>query len=169
MTVTAAAAMAAAVAAGAVACLLLAGCASGGAGHGDAAVRLVAPSPAPDASRYCAALARTLPARLDGHRRRAVSPGSALTAAWGKPPIELRCGVRLPAALTPTAELTVVNGVSWFPQPPGAATPTRFTEVGREAYVELTIPASYAPAGPILVAVSNALAPVIPAKASGQI
>ncbi len=77
--------------------------------------------------------------------------------------------MRLPAALTPTAELTVVNGVSWFAQPPGVATPTRFTEVGREAYVELTIPASYAPAGTILVAVSNALAAAIPAKASGQI
>ncbi|HUK71236.1 MAG TPA: DUF3515 domain-containing protein [Streptosporangiaceae bacterium] len=149
--------------------MLLTGCASGGAGHGDAAVRLVPPRPAPAASRYCAALTRTLPARLGGHPRRAVRPGSSLTVAWGNPPVTLRCGVPLPAALTPTAELTVVNGVSWFPQPPGAATPTQFIEVGREAYVELTIPASYAPAGPLLVAISNAIVAVIPAKTGGQI
>ena len=87
----------------------------------------------------------------------------------GDPAIALRCGVPLPAALTPTAELTVVNGVSWFPEPPGSAAPTRFTEVGREAYVEVTVPARYAPAGPILVAISNVLAPAIPAKPRGQI
>ena len=103
--------------------------------------------PAAGRGRRCAALARGLPPRLDGQPRRAVNPSSPLTAAWGNPPIVLRCGVPLPAALTPTAELTVVNGVAWFPEPAGAATPARFTEVGREAYVELTVPARYAPAG----------------------
>jgi Protein of unknown function (DUF3515) len=169
------------------ACVLLAGCGPGGSGagapvsgapasgapasgaSGSAAVRLAPPTPPPAVARRCAALARGLPQRLDGQPRRAVKPSSPLTAAWGNPPIVLRCGVPLPAALTPTAELTVVNGVAWFPEPAGAATPARFTEVGREAYVELTVPARYAPAGPILVVVSNAIAPAVPAKPGGQI
>ncbi len=169
----------AAIAAATVASVLLVCCGCGGKGHdgadsgnagsGNAAVALVPPRPAPAVTARCAALVRTLPARLQGRPRRAVRPSSSLTAAWGNPPIALRCGVPLPAALTPTTELTVVNGVSWFPQPPGSATPTRFTEVGREGYVELTIPGRYAPAGPILVAISNALAPVIAAKPDGRI
>jgi Protein of unknown function (DUF3515) len=179
----------AAIAAVSLASVLLAGCGSrgsgpggsgpggsgpggsgpGGSGPGGSAVRLVPPRPARATTRRCAALAGLFPSRLDGHARRSASPSSPLTAAWGDPPIALRCGVPLPAALTPTAELTVVNGVSWFPEPPGSATPTRFTGVGRQAYVEVTIPARYAPAGPILVAISNVLARAIPAKPGGKI
>jgi uncharacterized protein DUF3515 len=161
-----------AVAAVGVACVLLTACGGGSSctgGRRGAAVALAPPRPATSAARYCAALARRLPARMGGQRRRAVRPPSPLTAAWGDPAITLRCGVPRPATLTPTTELTVVNGVAWFPQPPGAATPTLFTAVGRDAYVELAIPASYAPAGPILVAVSNAIAPAVPAKPGGGI
>jgi len=110
-----------------------------------------------------------LPERLAGHARVAVRPTSPLTAAWGSPPIALRCGVALPAALTPAAGLTVVNGVAWFAEPVGSATPSRFTEVGREAYVELTVPARYTPAATILVPISNALARAIPARSGGRI
>jgi uncharacterized protein DUF3515 len=152
--------------------LLLAGCGRGDAGAGvagDGAVRLAPPHPAPPAAARCAALARRLPSRLGGQPRRTVSPASPLTAAWGNPPITLRCGVPLPAALTPTSELVAVNGVSWFAEPAGSATPSRFTEVRREAYVEVGVPARYAPAGPILVAVSNAIAPAVPVKAGGRI
>jgi hypothetical protein len=81
----------------------------------------------------------------------------------------LRCGVALPAALAPTAQLTVVNGVAWFPEPAGSAMPGRFTAVGRQAYVEVVVPAVDSPAGPILVAVSDAIAAVVPAKPGGQI
>ncbi len=163
-----------AIAAAGAACVLLAGCGSDGPGTGSAggsgaAVRLVPPSAAPAAVAHCAALTRGLPSHLGGHARRAVTPGSPLTAAWGDPPIALRCGVPLPAALTPTAQLTVVNDVSWFAQPAGSAIPSRFTEVGREAYVELTIPTRYAPDAAILVAISNAIAPAVPAKAGGRI
>ncbi len=150
--------------------MLFAGCGAGSVvgGARTSATRLVPPSPPPAARAYCASLARELPARLGGLARRAVIPSSPLTAAWGNPPIALRCGVPLPAALAPTAELTVVNGVAWFPQPAGSATPSLFTAVGREAYVELGVPARYAPAGPILVAISNAIAPAVPAKPGGR-
>jgi hypothetical protein len=164
------------IAAASSVCVLLAGCgasgsragASGAGGPGSAAVRLAPPSPPPAVARRCAALASRLPQRLDGNPRRVVRPSSPFTAAWGSPPVALRCGVPLPAALTPTAELTVVNDVSWFPEPAGSGNPSRFTEVGRDAYVELTVPARYAPAGPLLVAISNAIAVAVPAK-RGQI
>jgi Protein of unknown function (DUF3515) len=142
---------------------LLTGC------GGPGAVRLTPPHPAPPVSARCAALARGLPARLDGQARRAVSPASPLTAAWGNPPITLRCGVAPPAPLNPASELVVVNNISWFPEPAGGASPSRFTEVGREAYVEVSVPAPDAPAGPVLVAVSNAIIPVVPAKAGGKL
>jgi hypothetical protein len=151
--------------------VLLAGCGAGGSGSGGAgaaATRLVPPSPPPAVRAYCAALARELPSRLGGLARRAVVPSSPLTAAWGNPPIVLRCGVPFPAALAPTAVLTVVNGVAWFPQPAGSATPSRFTAVGREAYVDLGVPARYAPAGPLLVTISNAIAAAVPAKPGGR-
>ncbi len=149
--------------------VLLPGCGRSGGAGGGGAVRLAPPHPAPPASARCTALARRLPSRLDGQPRRVVSPDSPLTAAWGDPPITLRCGVPLPAALTPASQLVAVNNVSWFAQPAGSATPDRFTEVGREAYVEVSVPARYSPAGPILVAVSNAIAPAVPAKAGGRI
>ncbi len=156
------------VAAASAICLLLSACESGRTG-GPAVVHVSPPHPDPAAARVCAALGRTLPSRLDGHARRTTSPASPLTAAWGDPPVTLRCGVPRPAALGLAAELTVVNGISWFPEPAGSATPSRFTEVGRGAYVEVTVPARYAPAGPILVAMSNAIAATIPAKRGGGI
>jgi Protein of unknown function (DUF3515) len=148
--------------------LPLAGCGGAGAA-GSGAVRLAPPHPAPPVRARCAALTRRLPSRLGGQPRRTVRPGSPLTAAWGNPPITLRCGVPLPAALTPASDLVAVNDVSWFAQPAGSAVPSRFTAVGREAYVEVGVPARYAPAGPILVAVSNAIAAAVPARAGGRI
>lgn len=151
-----------------VACLLLPGCAGpGGAAAGP--VPVAPPRPGQAASQLCTRLGGRLPARLDGQARRAVRPRSPFTAAWGDPPIALRCGVPLPAALAPTAELTVVNGVFWFTEPVSSATPSRFTEVGRQAYVEVTVPARYGPAGPILVAISDAIAAAVPAKPGGGI
>jgi Protein of unknown function (DUF3515) len=151
------------VAAASAICLLLSACGSGRAG-GPVIVEVSPPHPDPAAARVCAALGRELPFRLDGHSRRKASPASPLTAAWGDPPVTLRCGVPPPAALGPAAELTVVNGISWFPEPSGSATPSRFTEVGRGTYVEITVPARYAPAGPILVGISDAIAAAVPAK-----
>ena len=149
-------------------CLLAAGCGSG-------ALQVTAPHPDPGTQRLCQALSQRLPGRLDGHARRAVTPRSALTAAWGSPPIVLRCGVPLPAGMPPTAELTVVNGISWFPAgsaAPGAGSgsgPGVFTEVGRQARVELTVPATDEPAAAVLVRISDLIAAVIPARPGGTL
>jgi hypothetical protein len=143
-------------------------------GCGSGAVQVAPPHPDARTARLCGALARRLPGRLDGQARRSVSPDSALTAAWGDPPIVLRCGVPVPPGLAPTAELTVVNGISWFPEPGAAGSgggsgsgSAVFTEVGRQARAEVAVPASDEPAGPVLVPLSDVIAAVVPAAPGG--
>ena len=55
----------------------------------------------------------------------------------------LRCGVGVPAALTPTAELVTVDGVDWLPEPLTAG--YLFSTVGRVVVVEVAVPDTYAP------------------------
>jgi Protein of unknown function (DUF3515) len=146
-----------------LACALAAGCGSGPA-------QVAVPHPDAGTRRLCQALSQRLPGRLGGRTRRAVSPPSPLTAAWGDRPIVLRCGVPLPAGMAPTAELTVVNGISWFPAGSAAGSgpgPAVFTEVGRQGRVEVTVPASGDLAGPVLVSLSNLIGSVIPARPGG--
>ena len=89
-------------------------------------------------SAACLRLYDALPGELDGHDRRETAPPSQRTAAWGDPPLRLRCGVGRPAELTRTAELLVVDGVDWFLVERSSA--YEFTTVGRQAYVELSVP-----------------------------
>ena len=147
-----------------VVCVLAAGC-------GSAAVQVEVPHPDTGTRRLCQAFSRRLPGTLNGHGRRAVSPRSPLTAAWGDPPIVLRCGVPRPAGMAPTAELTVVNGISWFPAGSAAtgSGPAVFTEVGRQARVELTVPASDEPAADLLVRISDMISSEIPATSGGTL
>lgn len=115
--------------------LLLSGC--------SAAVSVTPPAvPSPPVAAVCAALQKALPDTLAGQPRRDTTPTSSLTAAWGDPPIVLRCGGPAPPGLTPTSQVTNVNGVDWFPEPLTAG--YRFTTTGRTAYVELVVPTRYA-------------------------
>lgn len=121
--------------AGALALTILAGC-------GEAGTAVPAPSPSGAAGLACRALISGLPAQVNGQQSRAVLPPSAFTAAWGKDPITLACGVPLPAAFQPDSELISINGVDWFVQE-GAV--TTFTTVNRVANVQISVPKSYAP------------------------
>jgi hypothetical protein len=80
-------------------------------------------------------------------------------AAWGDPAIVLRCGVPRPKQLTVDSSdlLILTNGVNFLPVSTGTA--TVFTTVDRAAYIELTVPKSYAqpPLGPIATAIAKAL------------
>ena len=78
--------------------------------------------------------------RLDG----AANTGrSAYAAAWGDPRIVLRCGVQVPDAYRPDAQMVVVNDIAWFgEQGPDGYT---FTAVGRTPLVEVFVPDRYAP------------------------
>lgn len=129
---------------------------------GTGAVEVPVPSPPPAVAQLCRALHDRLPPRLHGLKRRATSPRSYLVTAWGSPAIALRCGVPRPAWLRPTSQLVDVNGVSWLPQPPDR--PVTFTAVGRRAYVEVTVPPKYSPAGDVLFELAGPIKSTIPAN-----
>ncbi|GAA2574186.1 DUF3515 domain-containing protein [Actinomadura fulvescens] len=135
------------------------------AGCGDGAVQVPPPSPDAATARLCAGL--RLPEKVNGLSRRDTDPDSPLTAAWGSPAIALRCGVPRPAALRPVSRLMTINGVDWFGQPAGR--PVTWTAVARQAYVEVTVPAKYAPPGDVLIEFGKAITATIPEKPEGQI
>ena len=88
----------------------------------------------------CGRLHHELPDSLDGRDRRDTEPASARTAAWGTPPVVLRCGVPRPEGLAADSELIEVEGVSWYldEQFP----PYVFTVVDRGTYVQVRVPRS---------------------------
>jgi hypothetical protein len=144
-----------------VALLLMAGCAAG-------SVQVPVPSPDAAASRLCAGL--RLPDKLHGQSRRTTTPSSSLVVAWGSPAIALRCGVRRPASLLPTSQLVTINGIAWFGEP--VDRPVTFTAVGRQAYVEVTVPAKYtehSPPGDVLLELTDTIKTALPEKADGEL
>ena len=140
--------------------MLLTGCGAG-------AVEAPVPRPPAAVAKRCADLRRRLPAKVHGRGRRATTPKSPLVTAWGSPAIVLRCGMPRPAALRPTSELVVINGVDWLGVP--IARPVTFTAVGRLAYVEVTVPAAYTPPGDVLIELAGPIKTAIPASPDGSL
>lgn len=125
-----------------------------GCGAGTVEVALPRPAPAGSVTEACARLVNYLPARLDGHGSRVVSPRSPLVHAWGSPPIVMRCGVPRPPGFSRSSPLaTTVDGVLWFQRP--GPNLVRWTAVRREANVELAVPTSYDAQGGFLVELSS--------------
>jgi len=118
------------------------------------------PQPAPEVAAVCQQLNQALPDQVEGEIPRETEPTSDLTAAWGSPPIVLRCGVGQPAAFQPTSEVATVDGVDWFPEelPEGYV----FTTWGRTVNVEVTVPDDYAPEVNPLVDLAPAIKVTIP-------
>ena len=121
---------------------LLAGCGSG-------ALDVTAPSVTGPAARHCARLVRALPQSIADQKRQKVATGAqGYAAAWGDPPIVLRCGVPKPKGLTRFASCQQVNGVGWFVPPrqvnrgPG---PIDLTTIGFQPRVAVHLPADYWP------------------------
>jgi Protein of unknown function (DUF3515) len=139
---------------------LLAGCGVG-------AVEAPVPRPPAAVERLCHDLRERLPAKVHGQARRATTPKSPLVTAWGSPAIVVRCGVPRPTALRPTSELVVVNGINWLPVPPDR--PVTFTAVGRQAYVEVTVPAAYEPPGDVLIELTGPIKQTVPATPDGSL
>jgi uncharacterized protein DUF3515 len=89
---------------------------------------------------FCQHLDVLLPSKLDGRRTIPTTPTSRYTAAWGDPPVVMRCGVTQPAGLTRTSEVIEVDKVEWFLVENGDG--YVFTTVNRAANVEVSVPGS---------------------------
>lgn len=112
------------------------------------------------AAEVCSALLADLPDSVMDQPRRETEPG-VVSAAWGSPPITLRCGVQQPAGLTADAQCFEVNDVGWYAEAgtdaDGAAGQV-FTTIGRDVFVEVAVPAEYAPEAGALTFVADAIA-----------
>ena len=102
----------------------------------------------------CAEVIVGLPDDLAGQGRAEVSAQSA--AAWGDPPVVLRCGVE-PLGPT-TAECIGVDGVDWVRQVDAGTGDERYTTYGRAPAVEVSVPVA---AGVGLDAVLGELSAVV--------
>jgi hypothetical protein len=115
------------------------------------------------AATTCDALIRDLPDTVMDQGRRDVSPspvsGAASGAAWGDPPIVLRCGVDRPVGLTRSSRCDMVNDVGWFSRRRGDG--WVFTTIGRAEYVELVVPGAYTPAANALADVASAVSATV--------
>jgi hypothetical protein len=107
--------------------------------------------PASDVSgaerRACERLVEAVPDQVSDQPRRETEDG-ALGAAWGDPPIVLRCGVGTPKGFDRFAACQTVNGLDWF-VPDEASNDQSLdvvmTTVGRRPAVEVVLPADYRP------------------------
>jgi hypothetical protein len=124
-------------------------------------VEITAPTPAPDAAAACAQFTAALPAELSTvGERRAVTPESELTAAYGDPPVGVRCGVPQPTALTLDSPLVAVDGIDWLPEELTGG--WRLTSVGRTANVEITVPDEQGPAPSVAADLAPTITATIP-------
>jgi hypothetical protein len=126
-------------------------------------VEVAAPaSPAPDVATACAAFTAALPAEVSTvGERRDVTPDSDLTAAYGDPPVGVRCGVPDPSALEPRSTLVTVDGIDWLPEELTGG--WRLTSVGRTANVELTVPTEQGPAPSVAADLAPTITATLPA------
>lgn len=109
--------------------------------------------------RTCRKLVAALPDSVDDVERVEVdTPGAA--AAWGDPPIVLRCGVPMPDEFDDYAACHETNGIGWFipdDQVSGEATEITMTTIGRDVNVEVTLPPEHWPPANAMVDLSDAI------------
>lgn len=98
------------------------------------------PPATPEADANCPELMGALPLDLLGEPARMVASDTPYAAAWGDPPVVLRCGVPDPPGLVPGEGLFTINGVTWFVD---QSDPERivWTAVDRVVRVEVSLPA----------------------------
>ncbi|MGB7982221.1 MAG: DUF3515 family protein [Candidatus Nanopelagicales bacterium] len=118
-------------------------------------------SPDPQVLAACTALHAALPAELSTvGERREVTPESPLTAAYGDPPVGVRCGVAEPVGLAADALLVTVDDVDWFAQE--LSNGWRLTTVERVAAVEITVDEVHGPAPSVAADLTPAISATIP-------
>ncbi len=89
----------------------------------------------------CRKLMPTLPERLAGTARRTLEGATDAVAAWGDPPVILRCGLETPQDLNCSSALTQVNGVSWLQLTTAGLGETTYIAADRQVRVAVTVPA----------------------------
>jgi hypothetical protein len=107
----------------------------------------------------CADLVAALPEVVADAVRRDVQPPDPTTAAWGDPPVILRCGVPAPVA-DPTTTVLEVDGVDWLPVPGEGG--TFFSTLNRVATVEVAVPDDYAPEADVLSDLTGPVSDTLP-------
>lgn len=115
---------------------------------------------APGAEQACSALLAALPEVVDDAVRRDVEPDQPGVAAWGQPPIILRCGVGLPSGLDPTLAVLELSGVGWRSLPGEGG--TFFYTADRAVVVEVAVPDDYAPEAEVLLDLAEAISASLP-------
>jgi Protein of unknown function (DUF3515) len=109
--------------------------------------------------KACAELVDSLPDHVSDQERRETK-GNPLAAAWGDPPIVLRCGVGRPAGYDKFSACQVVNGLGWFvPEKTidDQGADVVMTTVGRDPAVEVKVPATYRPPDAVMVDLGTAV------------
>jgi len=130
-------------------------CSAGLSACGEAKVAVPVPTPNASDAAICQRLSPNLPETVADQPKRTVADSPDLTAAWGNPPISLRCGVLKPTALEPTSSLISVNGIDWFAEELSAG--WQFTSMNTFVFVEVTVPNDYNPEANALVDLSASL------------
>lgn len=130
-------------------------CASCGLG----AVELQSAQLSDDVRALCDELLSDLPSEVAGGERRDVTPYGA-GAAWGDPPVTLRCGTTDAEGMNPAMSCEVVEGVGWYAEKLERG--YRFTTIGRQAYVEVIVPDEQSQASAALVDLARAVSDAVP-------
>ncbi|MDQ1702286.1 MAG: hypothetical protein QOF57_1538 [Frankiaceae bacterium] len=126
-------------------------------------VALVPPTPTGATATACAALVSGLAHDVAGRSRRSVSPSSPYVAAWGDPPILLRCGV--PAHESTSADSEVdVGGITWRVRTIGDY--VQWDSVNRATGVEVRVPLVDTSQEGAMSEISDAVRAAIPAGAT---
>jgi hypothetical protein len=138
---------------------LLAGPWLSGCGVGPVAIDDVPPR---EARTVCERLLTDLPDEVAGLERRDVEPQEAFGAAWGDPPLVLRCGVGRPVDYDPVNGCTTVDGVDWYipveQLEANGELDLTMTTIGRAVAVEVTMPGVHWPPATPLADLSGVVA-----------
>ncbi|MET7419679.1 DUF3515 family protein [Dactylosporangium sp. NPDC005555] len=111
--------------------------------------------PAPGRAASCQALVGRLPANLlEAARRPVAGPGDRFAAAFGAPPIVVRCDAAR-QAVARTDLVYLVSGTCWATRPAGDS--TSWTTVDRDIAVGVSVPNHYSSQGQYIEALAGAV------------
>lgn len=135
---------------------MLAGC-----GGSDDPVEVDRHRVAGDARETCPALLDALPEQVSDQPKRRTT-GNDLAAAYGDPPIVVRCGVGEPEGFDRFATCNRANGIDWFVADledvvEDQSRDVTMTTIGRDPALRVNLPADYRPPATAMVDLTKAI------------